>query len=58
MLVTETRAPCVSRFRDDQQHGHGMLTWPDGRRYQGQWAAGERHGEGLVRAGPVSGHLG
>ena len=28
------------------QHGFGIFTWTDGRKYEGQWKFGKQHGEG------------
>lgn len=28
-------------YRDDKKHGYGEISWPDGRRYAGQWANGK-----------------
>jgi len=31
---------------DDKKHGEGEFTWPDGRKYKGQWENGKQHGKG------------
>lgn len=31
-------------------HGEGVCTWPDGKRYEGEWAAGKPHGRGVTRS--------
>ena len=28
------------------KEGYGVFTWPDGRKYKGNWANGKQHGEG------------
>ena len=28
------------------RHGYGIQTWPDGARYEGNWALGKQHGLG------------
>ena len=28
-------------------HGHGVFTWPDGRRYQGDYVNDKKHGFGI-----------
>ena len=30
----------------DKKHGHGIYTWADGRKYDGQWVNGKQHGVG------------
>mmetsp|Transcript_58877 Transcript_58877/g.164471 ORF Transcript_58877/g.164471 Transcript_58877/m.164471 type:complete len:307 (+) Transcript_58877:67-987(+) len=40
----ETGAKYVGEFLNDQFHGHGEQTWPDGSRYRGQWKHGQKHG--------------
>ena len=32
-----------SRFR----HGHGVYTWPDGRKYEGEYSNDKKHGFGI-----------
>ena len=32
------------------KHGAGTFTWPDGREYDGQWAAGKQNGTGTFTA--------
>jgi len=36
----------VGGFRNDEFHGEGTLTYPDGRLYEGQFSNGEFHGKG------------
>ncbi len=31
---------------NDKKHGHGKYTWPDGRKYIGEWKNDKRHGRG------------
>ena len=31
---------------NDKKHGHGVYTWCDGRKYDGDWAHGRQHGRG------------
>ena len=28
----------------DMKDGKGVFTWPDGRKYDGQWSKGKQHG--------------
>ena len=28
-------------------HGKGIFTWPDGRKYDGEWLNGKQHGVGI-----------
>ena len=30
------------------QNGHGVLTYPDGKRYEGKWKDNKRNGEGKM----------
>ena len=32
----------------DMKDGHGVFTWPDGRKYDGQWSKGKQHGRAKV----------
>jgi len=41
-------------WRDDIRHGHGTLTYPDGRKFVGEWPNGKKHGQG-VRLCPSEG---
>lgn len=34
-----------------QPHGYGVKTWPDGKRYQGNWLRGRMHGNGELLLG-------
>ena len=34
------------QFRRNRFHGHGAITWSDGRYYSGQWEGGLKHGFG------------
>lgn len=29
-------------------HGEGVMTWPDGQRYEGEWRVGEYNGRGVM----------
>ena len=33
-------------YYDDKKQGHGVFTWPDGRKYTGGWYDGKQHGFG------------
>jgi len=33
---------------DGERHGYGVLKWPDGKQYIGDWRHGNRHGHGIV----------
>lgn len=30
---------CPGEWYEDKRHGHGVMEWPDGRRYDGEWVA-------------------
>ena len=32
--------------KEDKEQGWGTYTWPDGRKYEGEWKNGEWDGEG------------
>jgi hypothetical protein len=34
-------------FVDDERHGQGRLTWPDGDHFEGTWVRGRRLGTGV-----------
>ena len=36
----------IGDYRDNQLHGHGTLTWPDGDKYVGQVKDGKYHVQG------------
>ena len=36
------------REKKNLPHGRGVLTWPDGGQYEGEWRNGKRHGHGVV----------
>jgi hypothetical protein len=29
----------TGEWYEDKRHGHGVMEWPDGRRYDGEWIA-------------------
>ena len=31
----------------DKRHGKGIFSWPDGRRYEGEWENDKRHGKAI-----------
>ena len=33
---------------NDKKEGNGCYTWPDGRKYNGQWKDGKKHGQGTL----------
>ena len=35
-------------IKGDCQHGFGIMVWPDGTRYEGQWKGGRFHGQGMA----------
>jgi len=37
---------CKGQYDNDQKHGIGSFSWPDGRVYHGAWREGQRSGEG------------
>ncbi len=38
----------VGQLKDNNLHGKGTLTWPDGNEYSGDWLQGKRHGKGRL----------
>lgn len=36
----------IGQLKDNDLHGKGTLTWPDGNEYSGDWLKGKRHGKG------------
>ena len=32
----------------DKKHGHGVYTWANGQKYEGEWANGKQNGEGQI----------
>ena len=36
------------QLKDNNLHGKGTLTWPDGNEYSGDWVEGKRHGKGKL----------
>ena len=38
----------------EKKHGHGILTWPDGRMYTGAFYADQRHGFGNFQTPDIS----
>ncbi|MGB5685814.1 MAG: hypothetical protein WBM35_08385 [Candidatus Electrothrix sp.] len=36
----------IGQLKDNDLHGKGILTWPDGNEYSGDWIEGKRHGSG------------
>lgn len=43
----ETGLTYVGQFQNDQFHGKGRHTWPDGGSYSGQWRDSQKHGDGI-----------
>jgi len=37
--------------------GHGVETWPDGAKYEGDYKAGQKHGKGNFKRETVSVYL-
>jgi hypothetical protein len=35
-------------------HGYGVKTWPDGKKYKGNWNRGKMHGNGELSLGNVN----
>jgi len=33
-------------WKDNKMHGYGELTWPDGKRYKGEYFEDKKHGLG------------
>ncbi len=45
-------------WRNDLQHGRGLVIYSDGSRYNGEWVMGGRHGKGemnWIDGGPYGG---
>jgi len=38
----------VGSFKNGGEHGHGVMTWPNGSKYDGNWKGGKRHGRGVM----------
>ena len=47
---TKLKSVYNGNFVNDSKEGFGQYTWPDGRRYVGQWKKGVQHGEGKYLA--------
>lgn len=45
-FTTKLKSVYNGNFTNDSKEGFGQYTWPDGRRYVGQWKKGVQHGEG------------
>jgi hypothetical protein len=37
-------------YHDDKKEGRGVFTWPDKRKYDGQWKNGKQHGIGVYHS--------
>ena len=44
---TDGGEPEVRRHREGLAHGQGVMTWPDGRRYEGEFDFWTLHGQGV-----------
>jgi hypothetical protein len=36
----------VGEWKRGKYHGSGVMTWPDGRKYEGEWRNGKKEGQG------------
>ena len=39
--------PYVGEYKDDNAHGQGTYTWPNGEKYVGERKEGKRHGQAV-----------
>ena len=39
--------PADTTLKDDKRSGKGALTWPDGRKYEGEFKEGRPDGQGI-----------
>jgi hypothetical protein len=39
---------CVGEWFEDKRHGSGVMEWPDGRRYDGEWVADQMVDPSLI----------
>ena len=39
MAEAVTPTSSTGEWYEDKRHGHGVMEWPDGRRYDGEWVA-------------------
>jgi hypothetical protein len=46
-LIKPDETEIIGMFKKDKICGPGILTWPDGKKYQGNWHDSKMHGSGL-----------
>ncbi|MCI5222155.1 MAG: hypothetical protein D3924_05665 [Candidatus Electrothrix sp. AR4] len=46
IAVGKQQIKYVGQLEDNNLHGKGTFTWPDGNEYSGDWLQGKRHGKG------------
>ena len=45
-IMKESKIFISNRYLNDKKHGFGIFVWVDGRKYEGNWENGKRHGLG------------
>ena len=40
-LFYEDGRKYVGEFQNDLKHGHGIYSWPNGKKYEGNWKEGK-----------------
>lgn len=48
----------IGKIQKGLPHGYGVKTWPDGKKYQGQWLVGKMHGKGELIIGEKESFIG
>jgi len=48
----------IGSLRNGRLEGHGVVTWPTGSRYEGEWRDGRQHGRGVFTGADGSRHEG
>ena len=50
-LTSANGEELIGQFKDDRANGRGVKTWPDGRRYEGDFVDGHPCGQGKLVSG-------